>query len=185
MSQERDAIDNPVTGERLIFRQRARDTAGELLQFDLFMKAGAARVMEHVHARQEERVEVLLGAVRYRLGGEERDLGAGNAVVLPPSIPHTLWNDGDTEAHMLFEVRPALKAEAAFETLFGLARAGKTNQQGMPNPLQGALLAREYDTFLPWPPMLVQRTILAVLAPLAKLLGYRARYPEYSSPESS
>ena len=45
--------------------------------------------------------------------------------------------------------QPALAMEAAFETLFGLARDGKTNDKGMPNLLHGALLAREYDTS--WP----------------------------------
>jgi len=182
MAEERDVIENPVTGETLVFLKRARDTGGESLQMELLMQANKPRVLEHVHLRQEERVQVLAGTVRYRLGGKEHNLGAGEAVVLPPGIPHTLWNDGDGEARLLFDVRPALKAEAAFETLFGLAREGKTNQQGMPNPLQGALLAREYETFLPSPPIPIQRAALAVLAPIARLVGYRARYAKYSDP---
>ena len=80
------------------------------------------------------------------------------------------------------EVRPALNVETALETLFGLARDGKTNGRGMPNPLHGALLAREYDLYLPWPPVPLQRAGTAVLTPIARLLGYRARYEEYSGP---
>ena len=30
-----------------------------------------------------------------------------------------------------------------------------------------------------WPPPGVQRTLFALIAPLAKLLGYRGNYPEY------
>jgi quercetin dioxygenase-like cupin family protein len=183
MNEQPDAIDNPITRERVTFSQRARDTGGDLLRFELVMEAGGARMVEHVHLRQEERIEVVAGTVRYRLGGTERGLAAGEAVVLPPGVAHTLWNDGAEEARMLFEVRPALKAEAAFETLFGLARDGKTNKQGMPNPLQGALLALEYETFLARPPIRLQRAVLAVLAPVARLLGYRPRYSKYSGPE--
>ena len=50
----------------------------------------------------------------------------------------------------------------------------------MPNPLHGALLAREYDLFLAGPPIPLQRAGMAVLVPLARLLGYRTRYPQYS-----
>jgi len=180
VAQQREVIDNPVTGETLVFLKRARDTGGEVLKMELLIAADKPRMLEHVHPRQEERVEVLSGTVRYRLGGKEHNLGAGEAVVLPPGIPHTLWNAGHDEARLLFDVRPALKTEAAFETLFGLAREGKTNQQGMPNPLQGALLAREYETFFPRPPILLQRVALAILAPIARLVGYRARYAKYS-----
>ncbi len=180
MAKPGDVIENPVTGERIVFRKTARDTNGELLQFELLLKPHGFVPAEHIHSRQEERVEVTSGLVRYRLGGEEEDLSAGQAAVLPPAIPHTLWNDTDDEAHILMEVRPALSVETALETLFGLARDGKTNNKGMPNPLHGALLAREYDLFLAGPPIPLQRAGMTVLAPLARLLGYRARYPQYS-----
>src|SRR3990172_12874214 len=71
MAQGGDSIDNPVTGQRVIFRKRAGDTGGELLQFELFMKPHGPRMLEHVHPRQEELLEVVAGAVRYRLGGAE------------------------------------------------------------------------------------------------------------------
>ncbi len=32
-------------------------------------------------------------------------------------------------------------------------------------------------------PLFVQRVLLGLLAPIGKLLGYKARYPEYSGPE--
>ena len=183
MAKQGDVIENPVTGERIVFRQTSAGTNGELLQFELTLKPHGFVPVEHVHSRQEERVEVASGSVRYRLGGKEESLSAGQAAVLPPSIPHTLWNGTDDDAHLIMEVRPALGMEAALETLFGLARDGKTNDKGMPNPLHGALLAREYDIFLAGPPIPVQRAGIAVLAPIARLLGYRARYPEYSGRE--
>lgn len=183
MAHQGDVIENPVTGERIVFRQTSADTNGELLQFELFLKPHGFVPAEHIHARQQERPEVVSGNVRYRLGGSEEGLGPGEAAVLPPGTPHTLWNDTDEEAHLIMDVRPALGVETAIETLFGLARDGKTNSKGMPNPLHGALLAREYELFLAGPPIAIQRAGTAMLAPIARLFGYRTRYPEYSGPE--
>ena len=182
MAHAGDTIENPATGERIVFRKTAADTGGELLLFDLFLKPHGFIPVEHLHARQEERVEVVAGSLRYRLGGREEGLATAESAVLPPGIPHTLWNDSNDEAHLRMEVRPALNVETALETLFGLARDGKTGKRGMPRPLQGILLAREYELYLARPPVPVQKAVIAVLAPIARLLGYRARYEKYSGP---
>lgn len=184
MARAGDVLENPVTGERIVFRRVAADTNGELLLFDLFFQPHGFVQVEHIHPRQEERVELVSGSARYRLGGKEVGLSVGQVAALPPGIPHTLWNVGEDEAHLRIEARPALKMEVALETLFGLARDGKTDDKGRPNPLHGALLAREYDLFLASPPIALQRAGMAVAAPIARLLGYRARYPQYSGKES-
>ena len=38
MAKPGDVIENPVTGERIVFRKTARETNGELLQFELLLK---------------------------------------------------------------------------------------------------------------------------------------------------
>jgi quercetin dioxygenase-like cupin family protein len=183
MDNAPDVIVNPVTGEQISFKKRARDTDGALLEFELLMRPQGIAMPAHMHPRQEERVEIVAGTVGLRLGGEERHLNQGDVVSLPPGIPHALRNEGDGEARVLIQARPALQTETAMETLFGLARDGKTNKSGMPNPLQMALLARAYETFLPSPPVGVQTALLAALAPVARLFGFRTRYPRYSGPE--
>ena len=183
MAHAGDVIENPVRGERVVFLRTAADTDGELVRFDFFMKPHVPPMFEHIHARQEERIEVVSGTVSYRLGGKEYCLTAGEFVVLPPGRSHTLWNSGDEQVHAIMEARPALMLETTFETLYGLARDGKTNKQGTPNLLQGAVIGLASDTFLARPPVFVQRIFLAVLAPLARLFGYRSRYPQYSRSE--
>ena len=63
MARAGDVIENPIRGERVVFRRVAADTGGELVQFDFFMKPDVPPVVEHVHARQEERIEVVSGTV--------------------------------------------------------------------------------------------------------------------------
>src|SRR3972149_10527254 len=117
MAKAGDVIENPVTGERIVFRKTAGGTNGELLQFELFLKPHGFVPVEHIHSRQEERPEVVSGSVRYRLGGEEDSLGAGGGGGVPSGVPPALWNDTDDEAHLIMEVRPALGVETALETL--------------------------------------------------------------------
>jgi hypothetical protein len=82
---------------------------------------------------------------------------------------------------VVVEVEPAARFEAALRNGFGLAQDGKTDARGMPNLLQLALLAREFDDVIRYtsPPRFVQRILFGVLAPVARLCGYRGSYPEY------
>jgi hypothetical protein len=79
-------------------------------------------------------------------------------------------------------VTPGERFAHMIETLFGLARLGHTDAKGMPHPLQLALFAREFSDVIVFrsPPMAVQRVFFGVLAPIARMRGYRATYPQLS-----
>ena len=178
MARRGEVLESPINGQRAVFRETAGDTGGKLLRLDFFVAPGGFLGSEHLHPKQEERIEVLSGALRCRLSNSEQTLGRGDAVAVPPGTPHTLWNEGTEEAHALVEYRPALRTEVLFETLFGLGRDGKTNEEGSPGLLQGAVMLEEYEDEyrLARPSLPVQKAFVAFLAPIGKLLGYRARY---------
>jgi mannose-6-phosphate isomerase-like protein (cupin superfamily) len=173
-----DSIENPVTGERLVFHKTSRETNGEAVVFDAFVQPGGFVAARHVHPQQEERFDVLRGTVGFRVGRKTMLAGPGQTLVVPAGTAHTFWNAGDDVAHFTCEVRPALQFEQLIETMFGLAADGKTNRKGMPNPLRLAVIARHHfdDVRLPFPPAWMQRVGLALGAPLGKLLGYRPTY---------
>ena len=50
---------------------------------------------EHYHRRTEELYFFTAGSGRLRLGDEERDVRAGDCVVIPPGARHKLFNEGD------------------------------------------------------------------------------------------
>lgn len=181
MSRAGDVLENPVTGERAVVRVGTEETNGERLVVDLFIKPGAAVVGEHLHPLVEERFTVLSGRVDFSVDGRHQVAKAGVQLVIPPHTVHDWWNAGDETAHVLVEVAPAARFEELILTLFGLAQDGKTNAKGMPNPLQLALLAGEFDDVIRFtrPPHFVQRALFAILASIAKRLGYRGSYPEY------
>ena len=107
--------------------------------------------------------------------------------VIPPGTPHRWWNEADEEARVLVELRPALNSEIFFETVYGLARDGKTEENGVPSLLQQAVTlngVNKGEIYLAWPPIPVQKAFLAALAPVGRLLGYKDHYPRYSAAEA-
>src|SRR5262249_56976120 len=96
-------------------------------------------------------------------------------------MPHGWCNAGPEEALVRVESRPAVRFEAMILNAYGLGQDGKVNRKGMPNLLQLALFAREFDDVIRFtrPPRVVQRVLFGMLAPVARLLGYRGSYPEY------
>lgn len=171
-------LENPVTGERLIFRKSAADSNGELVVVECIVQPGGAVASAHLHPAQEERFEVLRGTVGIRLGREKLTAGPGERVTVPAGTAHKFWNAGDTEAHFVCEIRPAGRFEELVETMFGLACDGRTNRKGMPNPLRLAVIARHHfdDVRLPVVPAWLQRAALACGAPLGRLCGYGPTY---------
>jgi quercetin dioxygenase-like cupin family protein len=173
-----DTIENPVTGERLVFRKTSLETGGEAVVVETFVQPHGAVAAAHVHPSQEERFEVLRGTLGFKIGGTKITAGPGQRLTVPAGTPHKFWNAGDDEAHFVCEVRPALQFESLIETMFGLATDGKTNKKGMPNPLRLAVIANaHFDTVqLPFPPALIQKLGLAMGAPLGRMLGYQPTY---------
>lgn len=176
MAHTGEMIDNPVTHDRVIFRMTANDTKGALLAFDDVLLAGYISPPEHVHPRQQEHFEVISGTLGVRTSGHNQVLSMGKSIAIPPGTPHTIWNAGKGETHIVVEFRPALHTEAFFEMMFALARDGKTNKQGSPSILQFASGAKGYGMYVTSPPLGVQKVLFAVLGPLARALHYQPYY---------
>ena len=174
-----NVIEIPRTGEKFVFLKRPRDTNGELFEIEFFVRDFAlVAARPHIHTNNE-RVEVIAGRARMRKGREELSLGPGETVVIPPGVVHSIRREGEEFLHFRLQFRPAMKVETMFETVIGLHRDGKNFR----HPLLAAVLAREHDTYLGGPPIWLQKPLIALLAAVGRLFGYRARYEKYSGPE--
>ena len=169
-----DRLENPVTGEAVVFHRTSVETNGESVLVETIVRPGGFVAAAHVHPYQSERFQVLEGRLGLKVGEQEFIALPGAMHVVPPDTPHRFWNAGEGAARFLCEVRPALGFESLIETMFTLAAEGKTNAKGMPNPLRLAMIAKaHFDTVrLPFPPAWLQRLGLALAAPLGGLLRY-------------
>lgn len=171
MALSGQVLRNPASGERITFRRTAAETRGELLAIDLELPPNR-RVPGgmHLHPLQEERFEVIQGAMRFRLGQESVVASPGQVVVVPPGAPHDFANAGTVVALVRVEVRPALRMEQLFEAAVSLAEQGRTFRNGIPKPLDLALMAREFQQEVQsaLAPLWMQRMALAPLAWIAE-----------------
>jgi mannose-6-phosphate isomerase-like protein (cupin superfamily) len=178
MAYRGQILDNPVSGERIVFRKTSADTGGELLEIDLELAPDGHVPGKHVHPVQEERFEVISGTMKFKMGRKTVIAEAGEVVTVPAGVSHKFENGGDETAHVRVQVRPALKMEQLFETAVALANEGRTTSKGMPKPLDLALFVREYADEVQgaFPPAWVQQATMAPLAWVARRRGYAERY---------
>jgi quercetin dioxygenase-like cupin family protein len=177
-----DTLENPVTGERIVFRTTARETGGELVVIETTVQPDGFVAAAHVHPSQEERFEVHRGSLGFRLGRTKLVAGPGDRLTVPAGAPHRFWNAGDEAVHFTCEVRPALQFESLLETMFALAADGKTNAKGMPGPLRLAVIANHhFDVVrLPAIPHVLQKLALVPGALLGRAVGYMPTYEAVS-----
>lgn len=173
MARQGDAIENPVSGERIVFLETSSETGGELLRLEWFLEPDGFLAGAHTHPHQEERFEVLSGTLGMRAGRRKYRLAAGEAIVMPPGTVHAWWNEGNETLHGMVEFRPALDMASVFETWFGLAGDGKVSKKGILSLLQIIALLDEYEAEIgiPWVPKRAQHAIVSLLAPLARRRG--------------
>ncbi len=169
-----DQIENPVTGERLVFHETAAETNGERIVFETIVRPDGFVAAAHVHPFQTERFEVLAGTLGVKRGRERAELQAGDVTDIEPGTPHKFWNASDDEVRFVCTVTPALQFERLIATMYSLAAAGKTNKKGMPNPVRLAAIANHHfdDVRLPLIPQPLQKAALVLGAPVGRLLGF-------------
>ncbi len=97
--------------------QTGAETDGELLEMEATYPGNGALPPEHLHPAQDERFEVLEGAVRTILDGEERRYETGEQFTVPAGTKHQMTGDGP--ARVRWEVRPAMRTAEFFERLYG------------------------------------------------------------------
>jgi quercetin dioxygenase-like cupin family protein len=189
MAQRGESIENPLTGERMTFIKTTADTNGQSFEFEFVAPPGWS-VPAHIHPYQQERTAMISGVLSGHVAGEDFRLLPDKIRVVPSGVVHAWRNPSEEEeARFSVEFSPALKMESGFETAWALARDGKATKAGLPkNPLQLVVFANEHkdEVFLTRPPIPIQKALFAVLgllAPVGRLLGYRANYPEYSALE--
>ena len=173
-----DQIENPVTGERLVFHVTSAETNGERVVFETIVQPGGFVAAAHIHPFQTEHFEVLAGTLGMKRGKEQVELRPGDSVLVEPGTAHKFWNAGDGEVRFVCTVTPALQFERLIATMYGLAAEGKTNKKGMPNPVRVAVIANHHfdDVRLPGIPQWLQKAGLVLGAPVGRLAGYAPTY---------
>lgn len=125
----------------------------------------------HCHPRQDERFQILEGALSFRVDGVDRVVRAGEEIHVPKGAFHLAHNPHDAGAMVIWETRPALRTAEFFVEMNRASRG-----RDRPRLAHAAAILREYrDEFrLAKPHPLVQTIVFGCLAPFGRrALGLR------------
>jgi quercetin dioxygenase-like cupin family protein len=106
-------LSGPGEGERIegrsttVVKAGGDDCDGQLAVYETVLPAGNTGPPLHLHRRIAETFFVLDGTFELTLGEERAVLEPGFFALVPPGLPHTFANDGETEAHCLTITGPA------------------------------------------------------------------------------
>ena len=73
--------------------------------------APGQRTTPHYHVKTEEIYYILAGCGRMRIGQEEREVAAGDAIAIPPGEIHTILNTGNVMLRFLCCCAPCYEHE--------------------------------------------------------------------------
>ena len=62
----------------------------------------------HLHRSDDEAWFVLEGRLGFRVGEEERDVAAGESLLVPRGVPHSYWNPTAERARYLLVMTPRI-----------------------------------------------------------------------------
>ncbi|HEY3402767.1 MAG TPA: cupin domain-containing protein [Ohtaekwangia sp.] len=174
-------ICNSKSGQAIRFIQTSKDTRGALLEMETIYAAYSKEPVAHYHPYQTEDFVVLKGELTVKIEDEIRILKRGDAVTIPATVAHAMWNNSNSTTIVNWKVRPALNTEYMLETAYGLAADHKTKANGMPGTLQIMVMMKLFSSVfrLARPPYLIQKIVLSLVSPVAYLFGYRAMYSKY------
>jgi quercetin dioxygenase-like cupin family protein len=175
---------NPINGDTYEFIETAKDTQGERVTVKATIHSRGPYVPRHYHALQDETFEVISGQLTVLLPGQIKTLGAGEKITLAKNVPHNHYNNEYSAVTYIHSVTPALDFDYLIENLVGLAADGKS-KNGKYGLVQELVTLKYLDSksYLADIPIGIQKLLMNTVAPIGRLLGYRAIYKKYSGIE--
>lgn len=169
---------NPFNGETFIFTQAGEDAGA--FRFDVLVEPGGMLTgtgRQHLHPFADEEFAVRHGRLRLMVDGAWRELGPGEALLVPKGTPHLFRNGHEGETLFTATFRPAMQFPAMFLNMASnIARHPEWyDARGEPPLLLQALTLNAYagHAYVADLPVWLQRLVFAVLAPVALAKGYR------------
>ncbi len=165
-----EVLEMEQLGIRVELLQTGEETGGELFEMDVVGRPAGFFKQRHVHTTQVERIEVISGAMKVAMSGQEHVLGEGQSIEIPAGTPHTQVPVGDGPGRVRIQVRPAGRTLEFLQDLARLCRERKVTRSGYPRPVAAAelILTHADAGHSSTPPLRVQRAIAHLILSIGR-----------------
>ena len=164
------------------FDQTIFNVNGDWLQTRLEIRPHAAGPPEHFHEGFAETFAVKSGTLSVLVAGQKKTVRAGETVTVPPMTPHRPFNETD-EIVVIESTDPRsipTKFGYVLSQLYGFMDTFENGPSTRQIVLQLSTYGDDADTWIANGPSLsMQKAMRVVLAPTARLLGYKNYYPQF------
>jgi mannose-6-phosphate isomerase-like protein (cupin superfamily) len=154
------------------------DGPGDVVRTLSVFGAGYTGPPEHYHLRSQEAFDVREGSITMTLDGDERRVEAGETATVDTGVVHGFRNAGDQRALVITNIHDPGTLRQVLPTLGGLAHDPEADPE---DPFQQVAIADRLDgnTVFTDGEGGLRGAAAEVLAPVAKLAGYRGAYDRY------
>jgi mannose-6-phosphate isomerase-like protein (cupin superfamily) len=174
-------------GDKLIsrfegFEQTVLAVSDGYLHTSLEAKPYAVGPPEHFHENFTETFTVRSGTLSILVNGEKRTLRAGETLSVPPMTRHKPFNETGETVIVENDDPRTLPVEFGFllTQLYGFMDQFPNGPSTPQMLMQLSVYGSEADSWIAdGPPLPVQKAMRVMMAPTARLLGYKYYYEEY------
>lgn len=154
---------------------------GKLIS-DIEIEAKAQGPLTHIHEKFDEVFTVKSGTLSMQFGSEIKKITAGQKIIIPKNTPHRPFNETDSVVVVTSEM--PLDFGYCLSQIYPFWDENESNSKPPKVLFQLAVFGDKFDSYptVDAPPKPVLKTLKFLLAPTARLLGYK-EYNEAYAPK--
>jgi quercetin dioxygenase-like cupin family protein len=161
------------------FHQTIISVDGEWVDGQLEIKPHAEGPPEHIHTEFDETFTVKEGVLSVLINGELKTVKAGESIFIPKGTPHKPFNETDQRV-VVSNNGPGKSIPAKFayylKQLYPYMDSMGESPSTLKMMMQMSVYGNEMDTWIVGPPIAAQKAMRFILAPTARLFGFRNEY---------
>lgn len=174
-----DIIVNAFAGEKIIFLKTGIETDGAYSLREFHLQPGGAVPRAHIHD-YDETFKVMQGKLTLIWNGKTRVLHPVDSLTISAGDAHQPVNNDTTELVTINRVTPAARHDLMLAQTHGFLTERAVPRSKREFFLQAMLFVDYYGTYAAEFPVRVQKILSFLMAPTARLAGYKTWNPEYS-----
>ncbi len=159
--------------------QTITNVGNEMLTTDLEIQAKSKGPVTHTHEKFDEVFTVKSGVLSMQYGTEIKKITTGQTIVIPKNTPHRPFNETDAVVVVVCEM--PLDMAYCLSQIYPFWDENQANTKPPKLLFQLAVFGDKFDSYptIDAPPKPVLKALKFLLAPTARLLGYKNYNEDY------